>query len=102
MKLVRDYIPDIIESAGKTCDWHWVSDQQEHMNYLKLKILEEVDEFIENPCLEEAADILEVLKAFVDLNGFNFDEVNKAAKDKAIKRGSFKAGIVLERVDDDK
>ena len=101
MKLVRDHIPAIIEENGKTCAWRWVTDHQEHMHFLKLKIDEEACEFIENPCLEEAADMLEVVKAFIDLNGFDFESVMKVAQEKADQRGGFKAGVVLEKVFDE-
>jgi predicted house-cleaning noncanonical NTP pyrophosphatase (MazG superfamily) len=102
VKLVRDCIPDIIEDSGKSCKWRWVSDHKEHIHFLKLKILEETSEFIENPCLEEAADMLEVVKAFIDLNGFSLDEVMKVSQDKASRRGGFKAGVILEEVLDEK
>ena len=98
MKLVRDCIPDIIEDSGKSCKWRWVSDHKEHMYFLKLKILEETCEFIENPCLEEAADMLEVVKAFINLNGFDLDAVMKVSQDKSDQRGGFKAGVILEEV----
>ena len=98
MKLVRDHIPDIIEDSGKTCTWRWVDGHEEHMRLLKLKIFEEACEFIEKPCLEEAADMLEVVKTFIDLNGFDFDSVMKVAQDKSDQRGGFKAGVVLEEV----
>jgi predicted house-cleaning noncanonical NTP pyrophosphatase (MazG superfamily) len=98
VKLVRDCIPDIIEDSGKSCKWRWVSDHKEHMHFLKLKILEETCEFIENPCLEEAADMLEVVKAFINLNGFDLDAVMKASQDKSDQRGGFKAGVILEEV----
>tara|TARA_R110002074_G_scaffold178772_1_gene342589 strand:+ start:1652 stop:1969 length:318 start_codon:yes stop_codon:yes gene_type:complete len=98
MKLVRDYIPEIIEEDGRSCYWRQVSDHAEHLQRLKLKIIEEADEFIENPSCEEAADMLEVVKTFINISGLKFDDVVIAAKDKAIVRGSFKDGIVLERV----
>jgi predicted house-cleaning noncanonical NTP pyrophosphatase (MazG superfamily) len=68
------------------------------MYFLKLKILEETCEFIENPCLEEAADMLEVVKAFINLNGFDLDAVMKVSQDKSDQRGGFKAGVILEEV----
>jgi len=98
MKLVRDYIPEIIEESGKTCFWHKVKNYSEHMQQLKLKIIEETDEFIEKPCLEEAADMLEVIRAFISINKLNFDEVLQAAQDKAKTRGGFTQGIILGEV----
>ena len=98
MKLVRDFIPQIIEEDGKTCYWRKVNDHTEHMQCLKLKIIEEAEEFIENPSYEEAADMLEVVRTFASINGLNFDDVITAAKNKAVKRGGFKDGIILEKV----
>ena len=68
------------------------------MQSLKLKIIEETNEFIENPCLEEAADMLEVLKAFFDINDFDFNVVDNTASEKAKERGGFTEGIILEKV----
>ena len=101
MKLVRDYIPDIIEDSGKSCKWHWVSDHKEHMHFLKLKMLEETCEFIDNPCLEEAADMLEVVRTFIELNGFDLDTAMKVSRDKSDQRGGFKAGVILDEVIDE-
>ncbi len=98
MKLVRDFIPEIIEEDGKTCYWRRVADRSEHMYRLKLKIIEEAEEFIENPCCEEAADMLEVVQAFASINELNFDDVIATAQNKAIKRGGFEEGIVLVKV----
>ena len=98
MKLVRDFIPEIIEEEGRSCYWRKVNDQAEHLQRLKLKIIEEAEEFIENPSGEEAADMLEVLKTFIDICGLEFDDVVKIAKTKAVERGGFKGGIILERV----
>ena len=98
MKLVRDYIPHIIEEDGRTCYWRKVSDHSEHMQRLKLKIMEEAEEFIENPSYEEAADMLEVVQAFASINGLNFDDVITTAQNKATKRGGFEEGIVLVEV----
>jgi predicted house-cleaning noncanonical NTP pyrophosphatase (MazG superfamily) len=98
MKLVRDFIPHLIEENGKLSNWRKVCDHDEHMQRLKLKIIEEADEFIENPCLEEAADMLEVVKAYADINGFKFDDVLATAEDKARERGGFTQGVVLIEV----
>ena len=59
---------------------------------------EEVDEFIEDPCLDEAADMLEVVRTFVSINGIDFDDVMAAAHIKKCMRGSFARGVVLEKV----
>ena len=59
-KLVRDDIPDIIESTGKKCKYH-TADPEEYYEKLKEKLLEEVQEFLLTPNVEELADIEEVI-----------------------------------------
>ena len=55
MKLVRDGIPQIIEDDWRTCKWRRVMGEGEHIAKLAAKMREEVGEFIESPCYEEAA-----------------------------------------------
>ena len=98
MKLIRDHIPEIIEADGKWCLTRRVHGVDEHMVMLKEKIIEESQEFIENPCYEEAADMLEVIKAFCYLCDLEFERVERAAKLKREERGSFCRGIILQKV----
>ena len=100
MKLVRDHIPELIEEDGKWCLTRRVHGADEHMVMLKEKIIEEAQEFIENPCYEEAADMLEVVKAFCYLNGLEFDVAISAAQNKQEERGGFYSGIILQKVGD--
>ena len=97
-KLVRDNIPRIIEESGGRCTTRQVHGADEHMVFLKEKIIEEAQEFIEHPSYEEAADMLEVVKAFCYLNGLDFDAVMRASDAKASIRGGFKSGIILQGV----
>ena len=99
MKLVRDFIPQIIEESGRTCEWRKVKDRAEHIECLREKIIEETDEFVENSCVEEAADMLEVLFAFTFLHDIDFEEVLEAAREKSEERGGFMAGVILESVE---
>ena len=98
MKLVRDFIPDIIEKSGQWCLTRTAVDKKEHLSLLRDKILEETDEFIEDPSLEEAADILEVLITFCTIYDLSLNDVIKTAERKAAKRGGFKRGIILQKV----
>lgn len=75
MKLVRDCIPELIEEAGKWCLTRTVHGVDEHMVMLKEKIVEEAQEFIEDPSYEEAADMIEVIKTFCHLNDLEWDIV---------------------------
>lgn len=98
MKLVRDLIPDIITRQQKTCSWRWIKDNDEHRHFLKLKMLEEIDEFIVDPCYEEAADIFEVFRALCALHGLDLEAVQNVAEAKKEQRGGFMAGVILEDV----
>ncbi len=98
VKLVRDYIPEIIDSDGKWCLTRIVHSTDEHMAMLKEKLSEEAQEFIENPCYEEAADMLEVIRAFCFLCDLDFDIVIDTADTKKEGRGGFCKGIILQKV----
>ncbi len=102
MKLVRDHIPEIIEEDGRWCLTRRVHGTDEHMVMLKEKIVEEAQEFIENPSYEEAADMVEVIKAFCHLNNLEWDSVLGAAENKQDTHGGFYNGIILQRVGNEK
>ena len=61
---------------------------------------EEVEEFLENPSYEEAADILEVLRGFAALHNLEMEKIQHVASTKAVERGGFFKGIILEVVGD--
>lgn len=99
-KLVRDKIPQVIEISGKKCRWHFAG-PRELKKRLCDKMLEELDEFIKNPCIEEAADMYEVLAALVFAWEFEFGDVLDCAQSKRKERGGFLIGIVLDEVKDE-
>jgi predicted house-cleaning noncanonical NTP pyrophosphatase (MazG superfamily) len=98
VKLVRDGIPEIIEADGSWCLTRSVSSVDEHVELLELKMIEETQEFIENPCYEEAADMLEVIKAFCHLNDLDFEVAINVARNKQETHGGFYDGIILQKV----
>ena len=98
MKLIRDYIPEIIEQDGKWCLTRSVQNPDEHLLMLKEKISEEAQEFIENPSYEEAADMVEVVKAFCHIHNLEWDAVLSAAESKQETHGGFYQGIILQKV----
>ena len=101
MKLVRDNIPKIIEDTGKSCRYH-IAGYDEYETRLYDKMREELDEFIEAPSYEEAADMWEVFAAICELHQLDLNHVKSAALEKERKRGAFKDRIVLETVNENR
>ena len=97
-KLVRDLIPTILTIDEKKFSMHTASDE-EYDQKLKEKLLEEVNEFIENPCLEELADIQQVLDTILYEMGYGNNDLNKKMIEKALLRGVFNKKIILESVE---
>lgn len=96
-KLVRDKIPEIIKADGKTYETEIVRGI-EKQGLLEKKLLEEVQEYIEDKNLEELADIMEVLFGLANELGYKEEELLKKRRDKLVERGGFKEGIVLKKV----
>ena len=98
-KLVRDRIPEILEEAGKTHQTIIIDGEDLRGAALK-KLQEEVMEFVENPCAEEAADIMEILHFVLEREGITDSQVMTAATVNRIKRGGFNMGYFLEWVEE--
>ena len=99
MKLVRDKIPKIIEDAGKSCRCHF-ADYDEYKTRLYDKMREELDEFIEVPSYEEAADMWEVFLSICELHEIKMRLLKLAMENKRKERGGFKDRIILESVNE--
>lgn len=96
-KLVRDRIPEIIKADGKECDVEIVEGNKKY-ELLEKKLMEEVNEFLEDKNLEELADVMEVLFGLADSLGFSEEELVRKRNEKKEERGGFKEGIVLNEV----
>ena len=97
-KLVRDKIPELIESDAKTCKTRVLSNK-EYIAALETKLNEEVAEYQADKNLEEMADILEVLRAICIARGYALEELEAVRAKKADERGGFEEKIFLEYVD---
>ena len=97
-RLVRDKIPEIIKSDGKTVKTH-VLNNANYLEELIKKLKEEVDEFNADRNVEELADIQEVLLAIAEALNIPPSELAHVMAEKAVKRGAFKKRIYLESVD---
>lgn len=100
-KLVRDKIPEDINSeVGRKCKYR-ILDDKEYLKELNRKVLEETNEFIEENSIEELGDLMEVINAIMKLKGYNMEEVKRAMKAKEEKKGAFNNKIFLEYVDEE-
>jgi len=93
-KLVRDKIPEILESKWIVYSIKVVEWEGKKVRIIE-KVREEVMEFIETPNIEEIADIIEVLRAFCNDEWIEWNEVEKARLKKIEERWWFEGWIVL-------
>lgn len=102
-KLVRDLIPQIIQSSGKECRTR-ILDEEEYKQELIVKLKEESAEYFEatdaNDSLEELADMLEVIRALAVVHGASWEQLEAIREKKAEKRGGFQNRVYLIDVDD--
>jgi predicted house-cleaning noncanonical NTP pyrophosphatase (MazG superfamily) len=102
-KLVRDYIPEIITSNGKTPKTLILSNN-DYIKELKKKSFEELNEYIESTndqdALEELADLLEIIHFLAKCHDADIEKVEEMRISKAEKRGGFEKKIFLIEVED--
>ena len=99
-KLVRDKIPEIIDSKPNQTSFTRVLDSDEYLFELNKKLQEEVAEYLESGDIEEIADIEEVLRAILDAKNVEYQSFENIRLNKVNKRGAFKKRIYLESVDE--
>lgn len=96
-KLVRDRIPEIIETGGKICVTEILPDER-YWKMLDIKLNEELAEYQESKSLEELADLLEVMRAVVGARGWTWEQLEQVRQEKAVLRGGFEKKILLKEV----
>ena len=99
-KLVRDRIPEIIESSGKSCKIVILSEE----NYLQMidaKLDEELAEYHKDQNIEELADMLEVIRAATIARGYSLEDLERVRAEKVAKRGGFEKRILLVEVQEE-
>ena len=96
-KLIRDRIPELIESSGKECTVREL-EGDEYSQKLKKKLLEEVKEYLESGNFEEIVDIFEVLRYLVEAHDRSIEELEQLRQQKKEKRGGFEKGLLLQEV----
>ena len=98
-KLVRDKIIDIIKANGETPIYHILTDE-EYLDELHTKLIEEAHELIEADDIGEFADVLEVIYAIVKHKKIDMQEVEDIRVKKRKERGGFEDKIYLETVEE--
>lgn len=93
-KLVRDRIPEIIQSKGGSCTTRILSDE-EYKHALDQKLGEELAEYLDSHSPEELADLLEVIYACAALQSLSPADLERIRTDKAAARGGFAEKIWL-------
>lgn len=96
-KLVRDRIPEIIESSGNTCVTKILADE-EYLCMIDAKLDEELAEYHKDQNIEELADLMEVIFAAAIARGYSLEQLEQVRAEKAAKRGGFEKKILLKEV----
>lgn len=96
-KLIRDKIPEIIASQGKTCHTQ-ILDPDTYQTMLEAKLQEELNEYLESKQLEELADLLEVIHALIDTTGYTWAQLEAIRQEKHAQRGGFEKKLLLTEV----
>jgi predicted house-cleaning noncanonical NTP pyrophosphatase (MazG superfamily) len=98
-KLIRDKIPDIIRASAGIDLSTRIMEQDEYLQRLKDKLLEEAKEVIasgsEKEMREELADVLEVMLSLAKAYGMEFADIQQAAEQKRADKGGFDNKILL-------
>lgn len=98
-KLVRDRIPEIIESKGEKTLTK-ILEGEEYVSALKEKLIEEAKEVQgtneRSEVLEELADLLEVAMALMQEHRISLMEVEDVRRKKRQEKGGFDKKIYLE------
>lgn len=96
-KLIRDKIPQIIESSGNICVCETLP-EDEYIKRLNVKLLEEVNEYLESGTVEELIDIIEVVHAIIAYKNIPREEFQRVRLEKLEARGGFEMRLLLKEV----
>jgi len=96
-KLVRDRIPEIILKNGEQPIIEILEDNK-YKEMLDKKLLEEVNEYLQDDNVEELADIMEVILAILKFKNVDISKFENIVKNKRDKKGGFENKIFLKEV----
>jgi len=98
-KLVRDKILEGLDKKGLKYTYS-ILDNSEYSKELNKKLLEESNEYIQDQNIEEIADIMEVLMAIINNEGYTMEEVQQVMDKKREAKGAFRNKIFLKEVEE--
>ena len=96
-KLVRDNIPDIYLKEHSLPVTRTLNDE-EYVEELNKKLLNEVNEYLNTNNVEQMVDILEVVRAIINNSDTTYEEIEEKRIKKAKKKGTFEKRVYLEKV----
>ena len=99
-KLVRDKIPEIIKNNGAKSVNTKTLNNEEYLESLNKKLVEELNEYLSSGKIEELADLEEFLRAILDAKNTSYQDFEQMRQNNVNKRGAFKDKIFLESVDE--
>ncbi len=94
-KLIRDNIPSLLQPQGIECRVKEITDPLHLSILMHQKLDEEVQEFHNNCCAEEAADIIEILYALAERYEVTPEAIEESRLKKLAEKGGFKLGLHL-------
>jgi len=98
-KLVRDKVPGLIDRDGRFCKFKIIEEDEKYLELLKEKLLEEAQEFVEDPSIEELVDVYEVIVALLAYSEIPLRDLFELAVRKRKYAGGYTARVFLEEVD---
>ncbi len=97
-KLVRDRIPEIIESQGGSCQCRVLA-KDKYMQALKAKLVEEAQELLDTDdresLLRELADVMEVVDSLLKATGLSISALREEQRRRREERGGFERRLCL-------
>ena len=98
-KLVRDRIPEIIRSQGKSCVVTTLA-KEDHLSHLNAKLGEELAEYTASGEVMELADMTEIIRAILHIKGVDLEDFEALREKKRQSNGGFNGGWFLVSVEE--
>ncbi|MDQ0188220.1 nucleoside triphosphate pyrophosphohydrolase [Alicyclobacillus cycloheptanicus] len=96
-RLVRDRIPEIIESMGNIAIWREL-DGDAFAQALLDTVVRASEQFAGTESLESLADVLECIDAWLDVRGLTMEDVSRARAERRKRCGGYERRRFLEQV----